>query len=167
MLSSIAADVRTDLAGASSTTGRPAQPTGGGSSFADILVSSAGGAIDARAADRATAAAASTAAEDVGMLAKLSGAFRDGAPNATLGVATIHRSGNIIADASLDANGNLSVFGSGSSGGASSSIGMSLSSQADGGSWYANASGELAQASYELNALITQSTAAAAVDRAA
>jgi hypothetical protein len=84
-----------------------------------------------------------------------------------LGVATIDRYGNVIAGASLDANGNLSVFGSGSSGGASSKIGMSLSSPTDGGTWYANASAELAQASYELNSLINQSTAAAGVDRAA
>jgi hypothetical protein len=83
-------------------------------------------------------------------------------------VSTIDRSGNVIADASLDASGNLSVFASGSSGDASSTIGMSLSSQSsDGGSWYANASAELAQASYELNSLISQSTAAAGVDRAA
>ena len=99
-------------------------------------------------------------------VAKLSGAFRNGAPDGKLGVATIDRSGNVIADASLDADGNLSVFGSGSSGGTSSEIGMSLSAQG-GGSWYANASSELAQATYELNALITQSTAAAGVDRAA
>jgi hypothetical protein len=43
---------------------------------------------------------------------------------------------------------------------------MSLSAQGS-GSWYANASSELAQATCELNALITQSTAAAGVDRAA
>ena len=164
MLSSIAADVRTDLAGSSSTTSKSAQPASGGSSFADILIASTGGATDARASNRATAAAAGAAAEDVGMLAKLAGAFRNGAPDGTLGVATIDRYGNVIADASLDTDGNLSVFGSGSSGGASSKIGMSLSAQ--GGSWYANASSELAQATYELNALITQSTAAG-VDRAA
>jgi hypothetical protein len=107
------------------------------------------------------------AENDVDILSKLSGAFRNGAPDGTLGVATIDRYGNVIAGASLDANGNLSVFGSGSSGGASSKIGMSLSSPTDGGTWYANASAELAQASYELNSLINQSTAAAGVDRAA
>ena len=165
MLSSIPADVRTDFAGWSSTTSKSAQPASGGSSFADILIASTGGATDARASNRATAAAAGAAAEDVGMLAKLAGAFRNGAPDGTLGVATIDRYGNVIADASLDTDGNLSVFGSGSSGGASSKIGMSLSAQG-GGSWYANASSELAQATYELNALITQSTAAG-VDRAA
>src|SRR6201999_4420580 len=127
-----------------------------------ILVSPTGGG---RASVQATAAAASAAKNDVDMLAKLSGAFRNGAPDGTLGVATIDRYGKVIAGASLDANGNLSVFGSGSSGGAWSEIGMSLSAQG-GGSWYANASSELAQATYELNALITQSTAAG-VDRAA
>jgi hypothetical protein len=168
MLSSIAADVRTGLAGASSTTSKSAQPASGGFSFSDILVSTtgAGGAPDGRASEQATAAAASAAENDVDILSKLSGAFRNGAPDGTLGVATIDRYGNVIAGASLDADGNLSVFGSGSSGGASSEIGMSLSAQG-GGSWYANASSELAQATYELNALITQSTAAAGVDRAA
>ena len=168
MLSSIAADVRTDLAGASSTTSKSAQPASGGFSFSDILVSTtgAGGAPDGRASEQATAAAASAAENDVDILSKLSGAFRNGAPDGTLGVATIDRHGNVIAGASLDADGNLSVFGSGSSGNASSDIGMSLSAQG-GGSWYANASSELAQATYELNALITQSTAAAGVDRAA
>jgi hypothetical protein len=168
MLSSIAADVRTDLAGASSTTSKSAQPASGGFSFSDILVSTtgAGGAPDGRASEQATAAAAGAAENDVDILSKLSGAFRNGAPDGTLGVATIDRYGNVIAGASLDADGNLSVFGSGSSGGASSEIGMSLSAQG-GGSWYANASSELAQATYELNALITQSTAAAGVDRAA
>ena len=168
MLSSIAADVRTDLAGASSTTSKSAQPASGGFSFSDILVSTtgAGGAPDGRASEQATAAAASAAENDVDILSKLSGAFRNDAPDGTLGVATIDRYGNVIAGASLDADGNLSVFGSGSSGGASSEIGMSLSAQG-GGSWYANASSELAQATYELNALITQSTAAAGVDRAA
>jgi hypothetical protein len=167
MLSSIAADVRTDLAGASSTTSKSAQPASGGFSFSDILVSTtgAGGAPDGRASEQATAAAAGAAENDVDILSKLSGAFRNGAPDGTLGVATIDRYGNVIAGASLDADGNLSVFGSGSSGGASSEIGMSLSAQG-GGSWYANASSELAQATYELNALITQSTAAG-VDRAA
>jgi hypothetical protein len=82
-----------------------------------------------------------------------------------MGVATIDSSGHVIADASLDSNGDLSVYGSGSSGDVSSTIGLSLSSQG-GGSWYANASSELAQASYELNALMVQSTAAAGVDRA-
>jgi hypothetical protein len=42
---------------------------------------------------------------------------------------------------------------------------MSLSSQG-GGSWYVNGSSELAQASYELNALMTQTKIAAGVDRA-
>jgi hypothetical protein len=168
MLPSIAADVRADLAGSSSTTSKSAQPASGGFSFSDILVSTtgAGGAPDGRASEQATAAAASAAENDVDILSKLSGAFRNGAPDGTLGVATIDRYGNVIAGASLDADGNLSVFGSGSSGGASSEIGMSLSAQG-GGSWYANASSELAQATYELNALITQSTAAAGVDRAA
>lgn len=165
MLSSILADTRTDPAGASATTNRPAQSASDGSSFADILVSTtSGGTPDGRATEKAIAAAASAAANDVDILAKLSGAFRNGA----LGVSTIDRSGNVIADASLDASGNLSVFASASSGDASSTIGMSLSSQSsDGGSWYANASAELAQASYELNSLISQSTAAAGVDRAA
>jgi hypothetical protein len=168
MLPSIAADVRADLAGSSSTTSKSAQPASGGFSFSDILVSTtgAGGAPDGRASEQATAAAASAAENDVDILSKLSGAFRNGAPDGTLGVATIDRYGNVVAGASLDADGNLSVFGSGSSGGASSEIGMSLSAQG-GGSWYANASSELAQATYELNALITQSTAAAGVDRAA
>jgi hypothetical protein len=168
MLPSIAADVRADLAGSSSTTSKSAQPASGGFSFSDILVSTtgAGGAPDGRASEQATAAAAGAAENDVDILSKLSGAFRNGAPDGTLGVATIDRYGNVIAGASLDADGNLSVFGSGSSGGASSEIGMSLSAQG-GGSWYANASSELAQATYELNALITQSTAAAGVDRAA
>ena len=168
MLPSIAADVRADLAGSSSTTSKSAQPASGGFSFSDILVSTtgAGGAPDGRASEQATAAAAGAAENDVDILSKLSGAFRNGAPDGTLGVATIDRHGNVIAGASLDADGNLSVFGSGSSGGASSEIGMSLSAQG-GGSWYANASSELAQATYELNALITQSTAAAGVDRAA
>ena len=164
MLSSIFADTRTDLAGASGTTNKSAQSVSGGSSFSDILVSPTGGG---RASVQATAAAASAAENDVDMLAKLSGAFRNGAPDGTLGVATIDRYGKVIAGASLDANGNLSVFGSGSSGGASSEIGMSLSSPNDGGTWYANASAELAQASYELNSLISQSTSAAGVDRAA
>jgi hypothetical protein len=165
MLSSIPADVRTDLAGWSSTTSKSAQPASGGFSFSDILVSTtgAGGAPDGRASEQATAAAAEN---DVDILSKLSGAFRNSAPDGTLGVATIDRYGNVVAGASLDADGSLSVFGSGSSGGASSEIGMSLSAQG-GGSWYANASSELAQATYELNALITQSTAAAGVDRAA
>jgi hypothetical protein len=165
MLSSIPADVRTDLAGWSSTTRKSAQPASGGFSFSDILVSTtgAGGAPDGRASEQATAAAAEN---DVDILSKLSGAFRNSAPDGTLGVATIDRYGNVVAGASLDADGSLSVFGSGSSGGASSEIGMSLSAQG-GGSWYANASSELAQATYELNALITQSTAAAGVDRAA
>jgi hypothetical protein len=169
MLSSILADTRTDPAGASATTNRPAQSASDGSSFADILVSTtSGGTPDGRATEKAIAAAASAAANDVDILAKLSGAFRNSAPNGALGVSTIDRSGNVIADASLDASGNLSVFASGSSGDASSTIGMSLSSQSsDGGSWYANASAELAQASYELNSLISQSTAAAGVDRAA
>jgi hypothetical protein len=173
MLSSIFADTRTGLAGASATTNKPAQAVSSGSSFSDILVSTtgAGGAPDGRASEQATAAAAGAAENDVDILAKLSGAFRnggpDGAPDGTLGVATIDRYGNVIAGASLDANGNLSVFGSGSSGGASSEIGMSLSSPSDDGTWYANASAELAQASYELNSLISQSTAAAGVDRAA
>jgi hypothetical protein len=166
MLSSIAADVRTDLAGSSSTTSKSAEPASGGFSFSDILVSTTGGAPDGRASEQATAAAAGAAENDVDILSKLSGAFRNGAPDGTLGVATIDRYGNVVAGASLDADGNLSVFGSGSSGGASSEIGMSLSAQG-GGSWYANASSELAQATYELNALITQSTAAAGVDRAA
>jgi hypothetical protein len=168
MLPSIAADVRADLAGSSSTTSKSAQPASGGFSFSDILVSTtgAGGAPDGRASEQATAAAASAAENDVDILSKLSGAFRNDAPDGTLGVATIDRYGNVIAGASLDADGNLSVFGSGLSGGASSEIGMSLSAQG-GGSWYANASSELAQATYELNALITQSTAAAGVDRAA
>jgi hypothetical protein len=169
MLSSIFADTRTDLAGASATTNKPAQAVSSGSSFSDILVSTtgAGSGPDGRATAQATAAAAGAAANDVDMLAKLSGAFRNGAPDGTLGVATIDRYGNVIAGASLDANGDLSVFGSGSSGDASSEIGMSLSSPNDGGTWYANASAELAQASYELNALYSQSTAAAGVDRAA
>jgi hypothetical protein len=168
MLSSIPADVRTDLAGWSSTTSKSAQPASGGFSFSDILVSTtgAGGAPDGRANDQATAAAAGAAENDVDILSKLSGAFRNSAPDGTLGVATIDRYGNVVAGASLDANGSLSVFGSGSSGGASSGIGMSLSAQGS-GSWYANASSELAQATYELNVLITQSTAAAGVDRAA
>jgi hypothetical protein len=74
------------------------------------------------------------------------GAFRNGAPDGALGVETIDRTGHVIAGASLDSNGDLSVYGSGSSGDASSTISMSLSSQG-GGSWYANASSELAQAS--------------------
>jgi hypothetical protein len=168
MLSSIFADTRTDLLGASATTNKPAQAVSSGPSFSDILVSTtgAGGAPDGRASEQATAVAAGAAENDVDILAKLSGAFRNGAPDGTLGVATIDRYGNVIAGASLDVNGNLSVFGSGSSGGASSEIGMSLSAQR-GGSWYANASSELAQASYELNSLIGQSTAAAGIDRAA
>jgi hypothetical protein len=121
---------------------------------------------NAPATQRATAAAAGAAANDVDILAKLAGAFRNGAPDGALGVATIDSSGHVIADASLDPDGDLSVYGSGSAGDASSTIGKSLSSQG-GGPWYANASSELAQASYELNALITQSTAAAGVDRAA
>jgi hypothetical protein len=168
MLSSISADTRTDLAGAPVTTNRPAQSASGGSSFEDILVSTTtSGPPDGRATEKATAAAASAAANDVNILAKLSGAFRNSAPDGALGVSTIDRYGNVIADARLDTSGNLSVFASGSSGDASSTIGMSLSSQSgDGGSWYANATSELAQASYELNSLISQ-TAAAGVDRAA
>ena len=168
MLSSSFVDTRTDLAGGSAATNKPAQAAGGGSSFADILISTTftGGAAGGRATEQATATAAGAAANDVDILAKLSGSFRNGAPDGTLGVATIDRSGNVIAGASLDANGSLSVFGSGSSSDASSTIGMSLSSQS-GGSWYANATAELAQASYELNSLIGQSTAAAGVDRAA
>jgi hypothetical protein len=167
MLSSIAADARTVLAGASSTSGSAAEPASGSQSFGDILASTtgAGSSTNAPAAQRATAAAAAAAANDVNILAKLAGAFRNGAPDGALGVATIDRSGHVIADASLDSNGDLSVYGSGSSGDASSTIGIELSSKGD--SWYANASSELAQASYELNALITQSTAAAGVDRAA
>lgn len=158
--STVAAGAPTDFARTSSTSSRSAQSTSGGASFADILVSTTGGGTDTRAADRATAAAASEAAEDVSTLAKLSGAFTGSAPNGTLGVETIDSSGNVICDAKLDPNGNLSVFGSSTFGGAASTIGMSLSPQSDGGTWYAHASAELAQASYELNSLINQSTAA-------
>jgi hypothetical protein len=167
MLSSILADARTDLVGAAATTNKPAQSIGRGPSFGDILISTngTGGSTNAPATKRATAAAAGAAANDVDILAKLAGAFRNGPPDGTLGVATIDRTGHVIAEASLDSNGDLSVYGSGSSGAASSTIGMSLSSQS-GGSWYANASSELAQASYELNALMTQTTTAAGVDRA-
>jgi hypothetical protein len=156
-------------AGVSLPLSRSVNSASGPTSFADILVSTtgAGGASDGSATQRATVAAANAAANDVDILAKLSGAFRNGAPDGMLGVATIDRSENVIADASLDSNGNLSVFGSGSSGRASSTIGMSLPPQSDGGSWYDHASAELAQASYELNSLVTQSTAAAGVDRAA
>ena len=166
MLPSTSVDARTDLAGVSATTNRTAPSASGGPSFAGIMISTTGGSTDPRAADRTIAAAAGAAAEDVGILVKLAGAFRDGPPDGSLGVATIDRSGKVIADASLDANGNLSILGSGSFGAASSEVGMSLSAQ-DGTSWYASAFSELARASYELTALITQSTAAAGVDRAA
>jgi hypothetical protein len=168
MLSSILADARTDLLGAAATTNKSAQSVGRGPSFEDILISTngTGGSTNTPATRRATGAAAGAAANDVDILAKLAGAFRNGAPDGALGVATIDSTGHVIAGASLDSNGDLSVYGSGSSGDASSTIDMSLSSQGS-GSWYANASSELAQASYELNALIAQSTAAGGVDRAA
>ena len=53
MLSSIFADTRTGLAGASATTNKPAQAVSSGSSFSDILVSTtgAGGVPDGRASD--------------------------------------------------------------------------------------------------------------------
>jgi hypothetical protein len=172
MTTPIAADSRTVFAGASSASSRSSQSASGGTNFADILVSTtgAGGPAEAAADGQATAAAANAAANDVSMLAQLTGAFRNGAPNGTLSVATIDRSGRAIAGASLDTNGDLSVFGSGSSGAVSSTVTMSLPSQADGGTWYAHASAEIAQASYELNSLISQSTAASnnpGVDRAA
>jgi hypothetical protein len=167
MVSSIFADARTNLVGAAATTNKSAQSVGSGPNFGDILIStnSAGGSTNAPATQRATGAAAGAAANDVDILAKMVGAFRNGAPDGALGVETIDRTGHVIAGASLDSNGDLSVYGSGSSGDASSAISMSLSSQG-GGSWYANASSELAQASYELNALMTQTKTAAGVDRA-
>src|SRR3981189_1326979 len=128
MLSSIFADTRSGLPSASATTNKPAQAVSSGSSFSDILVSTngAGRAPGGRAGQQATAAAAGAAENDVDILSKLSGAFRNGAPDGTLGVATIDRYGNVIAGASLDADGNLSVFGSGSSGGGASNIGKLL-----------------------------------------
>ena len=165
MLNSAVTGPTTAIGATSSASGRPANATGASSSFADILESTSG-TSSSRSAAQATATAAAAAENDVDILSKLTGAFRNGAPAGALGVETIDSSGHIIAGASLDTDGDLSVFGSGSSGDASSTIGMSLSSQA-GNSWYANANSELAQASYELNALIAQSTAAAGVDRAA
>src|SRR3981081_3141623 len=147
MLSSICADTRTGLAGASTTTNKPVQAVSSGSSFSDILVSTtgAGGGPDGRATEQAPAAAAGAAANDVDMLAKLSGAFRNGAPDGTLGVATIDRYGNVIAGASLDANGNLAGGVAGAAGGAASQSCRSCAAPPDGGTWYANASAELAQ----------------------
>jgi hypothetical protein len=165
MLNPAVSGATTAIGAIASASGRPTNATGASSSFADILVSTTG-TSNSRTAAQATAAAAGAAANDVDILSKLTGAFRNGAPGEALGVETIDSSGDVIAGASLDSDGDLSVYGSGSSGDASSTIGMSLSSQA-GVSWYANASSELAQASYELNALITQSTSAAGVDRAA
>jgi hypothetical protein len=164
MLSAVTSGGSGGSLGGSSNAGASAA-VASGPSFADILVSSTG-TSNSKSVAQATAAAAGAAANDVDMLSKLAGAFRNGAPDGNLGVETIDSSGHVIAGASLDADDDLSVYGSGSSGSASSTIGMSLSSRV-GGSWYANATSELAQASYELSALITQSTAAAGVDRAA
>jgi hypothetical protein len=162
MLNAIAGDPRTGVSAASSS-GRTAGT--GGSAFEDILVSSTG---TSGASARATATAATAASADVDGLSKLVQALGANAKGADVGVKTIDRSGDVIAGASLDASGDLSVVGTGSFGNATSSIDMSLS--AGDGSWYANASSELAQASYELNALAAQSMAAAGVlgvDRAA
>lgn len=100
------------------------------------------------------------------MLSQLVGGFGDAGPSAMIGVATIDRSGRIIADAFLGTDGGLNVFGSGSSEGAASTIDMTLFDDAGSGSWLAGASSELAKARYELNALVAKSTAAG-VDRSA
>src|ERR1700753_1952644 len=104
MVSPIFADARTNLVGAAATTNRSAQSVGSGPSFGDILIStnSTGGSTNAPATQRATAAAAGAAANDVDILAKLAGAFRNGAPDGTLGVESIDRTGHVIAGASLD-----------------------------------------------------------------
>src|ERR1700753_2043066 len=104
MVSSIFADARTDLVGAAAATNKPAQSVGSGPSFGDILIAtnSPGGSTNAPPTRRATGAAAGAAANDVDILAKLLGAFRNGAPDGTLGVESIDRTGHVIAGASLD-----------------------------------------------------------------
>src|SRR6202012_2746330 len=88
-------------AGASLPLSRSSNSTSGSTAFADILVSttSAGGASDGRAPAQAPAAAAGAAANDVDILAKLTGAFRNGAPDGALGGATIDGSRHVVAEA--------------------------------------------------------------------
>jgi hypothetical protein len=160
MLSSIAMEARSGVFGSSPGSSSTAK-SAPGTSFADLLVSTSGTATDARAGDRATAAAATAASADVDGLAHLIQGLGGNPNKATIGVETIDRFGHVLASASLDGDGDPSVFGTGTSGGATSSVDMSLSSQADGGTWFAHSSAELAQARYELNALATQSLAAA------
>jgi hypothetical protein len=110
-----------------------------------------------QAANQSVAAAAGSALDDVNELAKFAQAIGGNSDQKPVGVFTIDRSGKILSEASLDGDGDLSVYGSGSSGGATSEIEMYVPA-ANGGSddWSAAASNGLAQAAYTLNSLIAQ-----------
>ena len=142
-----------------------AQQAGGssitGAAFPDISVSvstdpskpvSTG---DGKDGNRATAAAATAAANDLDILKKLHDGLGNNA-NEAFGVETLNSAGQALSGASFDKNGDLSVFGTGSVGGATSNINMDLSAGNSGASWAARTSGELARASYELTSLIGQ-----------
>jgi hypothetical protein len=142
---------------ASSVT-RPLARGGGASTFSDILTSTTGGG-DVRSSDLATATAAGAASADVGILAQLVRGLGGKGAGTMLGVKTIGSDGQIIADAEIGPNGELSVFGSGESGGATSLVSLSMDPQS-GGDWSADVSAELAQATYQLNDLAQRSLAA-------
>jgi hypothetical protein len=96
-----------------------------GANFSDLLVStSSGQGSGATASAQSVAAAASAAAIDVDGLQKFSKAFGSNPNHYRIGMQTIGSDGRVIAGASLDGDGDLSVYGSGSSGDTSSSLDM-------------------------------------------
>lgn len=107
-----------------------------------------------KAANQSLGVAAGRAADEVGALSSLARSL--GNNPSGLGVVSLgyDRNGALVAAGKLDAAGDLSIYGSGSSNGAYSEVGVSIAGQNGSDDWSSQAANGLALASYNINSVL-------------
>lgn len=135
---------------------RPTDP-GSGSSI-EINTSGVKGNVG-DAADQSVVAAAGAALDSVDALSRFAKAIGNNPDHKEIATFTFDRSGRVLSKASLDGDGQLEVYGSGSRGGANSEIDMFVPPTEGGNDdWSTQASAGLAFAAYTLNSVLNQAS---------
>lgn len=132
-----------------------------GSDFAmsvQIDTSGVNGNVDqTEAGSKATGIAANRARESVNMLEDFAKGAAGIANGREIGTLTLDRNGQLLSRATLDGDGDLTVYGRGSWSGVSSQISMFIPSINDnGGDWLSRASSAMALAAYNLTSILDQ-----------
>lgn len=118
-----------------------------------------GGDNKTAATNQSIASAAELASEDVASLASVAKQLGDNPHHISMWTCNLDQNGNVVAGAELDANGDLNVYGSGSSDGATAQIRMLIPGPKSGSEdWATAAANELAQAAYKLNTVLDSVT---------